>query len=100
MHYRQVGRTDMHVSALSLGASALGGVFADIDPAEGIRTVHEAVAQGVNFIDVAPYYGFTKAEAVLGQALRTLPREQYQLRPKWAATAKMARKPGTIAPPA
>ena len=82
MHYRQVGRTDMHVSPLSLGASALGGVFADIDPAQGIRTVHEAVAQGVNFIDVAPYYGFTKAEAVLGQALRTLPRPQYLLSTK------------------
>ncbi|RZK60023.1 MAG: aldo/keto reductase [Hymenobacter sp.] len=82
MHYRQLGRTDMHVSPLSLGASALGGVFADIDPAEGIRTVHEAVALGVNFIDVAPYYGFTKAEAVLGQALRTLPRAQYLLSTK------------------
>ncbi|MFD1874815.1 aldo/keto reductase [Hymenobacter bucti] len=82
MHYRQVGRTDMHVSPLSLGASALGGVFEDIDPAQGIRTVHEAVAQGVNFIDVAPYYGFTKAEAVLGQALRTLPRPQYLLSTK------------------
>lgn len=82
MHYRQLGRTDMHVSLLSLGASALGGVFADIDPAQGIRMVHEAVAQGVNFIDVAPYYGFTKAETVLGQALRTLPRPQYLLSTK------------------
>lgn len=82
MHYRQVGRTDMHVSSLSLGASALGGVFADIDPAQGIRTVHEAVDQGVNFIDVAPYYGFTKAETVLGHALRTLPRARYLLSTK------------------
>jgi aryl-alcohol dehydrogenase-like predicted oxidoreductase len=82
MHYRQIGRTDMRVSPLSLGASALGGVFTDIDPAQGIRTVHEAVAQGINFIDVAPYYGFTKAEAVLGQALRTLPRQQYLLSTK------------------
>jgi aryl-alcohol dehydrogenase-like predicted oxidoreductase len=82
MHYRQIGRTDMRVSPLSLGASALGGVFTDIDPAQGIRTVHEAVEQGVNFIDVAPYYGFTKAEAVLGQALRTLPRPQYLLSTK------------------
>lgn len=82
MHYRQIRRTDMRVSPFSLGASALSGVFADIDPAQGIRTVHEAVAQGVNFIDVAPYYGFTKAEAVLGQALRTLPRSQYLLSTK------------------
>jgi aryl-alcohol dehydrogenase-like predicted oxidoreductase len=72
----------MHVSALSLGASALGGVFADVDPAQGIRTVHEAVAQGINFIDVSPYYGFTQAEAVLGRALRSLSRNRYLLSTK------------------
>jgi aryl-alcohol dehydrogenase-like predicted oxidoreductase len=82
MQYRKIGCTELYVSPLSLGASALGGVFVDIDPAQGIRTVHEAVAQGVNFIDVAPYYGFTKAETVLGQALRTLPRSQYLLSTK------------------
>ncbi len=82
MHYRRVGRTDLHVSPLSLGASALGGVFAEINAAQGIRTVHEAVAQGVNFIDVAPYYGFTQAETILGQALRHLPRQHLLLSTK------------------
>jgi len=40
MHYRQFGLTAMHVSPLSLRASALGGIFADIDPAQGICTMH------------------------------------------------------------
>lgn len=82
MEYRKLGSTGLDVSCLSLGASSLGGVFHDIDEAEGIKTVHVAVEQGINFIDVSPYYGFLKAETVLGQALRSLPRDQYILSTK------------------
>ncbi|WP_375436057.1 aldo/keto reductase [uncultured Hymenobacter sp.] len=72
----------MEVSCLSLGASSLGGVFHDIDETQGIDTVCAAVEKGMNFIDVSPYYGFLKAEAVLGKALRQLPREKYYLSTK------------------
>ena len=34
LQYRQVGTTDMLVSALSFGASSLGGVFRQTDDAE------------------------------------------------------------------
>jgi L-galactose dehydrogenase len=36
----------------------------------------------MNFIDVSPYYGATKAETVLGQALKGVPRDQYILATK------------------
>src|SRR5262249_13015685 len=35
-----------------------------------------------NFIDVAPYYGATKAETVLGRALKEIGRERYYLATK------------------
>src|SRR6185312_9267055 len=38
-------------------------------PAEGMRAVHLAVDQGINFFDVSPYYGLTLAEERLGRAL-------------------------------
>jgi L-galactose dehydrogenase len=41
--------------------------------------VHEAVRLGVNYFDVSPYYGRTKAEAVLGRGLRDLPRDSFVL---------------------
>ena len=82
MIYRTLGRTGLQLSALSYGASPLGSVFRDIDEAEGIRTVHTAIDLGINFIDVAPYYGLTRAETVLGKALATLPRESYVLATK------------------
>jgi aryl-alcohol dehydrogenase-like predicted oxidoreductase len=82
MKYRKLGNTGMDVSILSFGASSLGSVFRDIDEAEGIRTVHEALDAGINYIDVAPYYGLTKAESVLGKAIREVPRSRYYLSSK------------------
>ena len=72
----------MQVSVLSFGASSLGGVFHDVDEAAGIRTVRTALDLGINFIDVSPFYGLTRAEAVLGRALAGVPRERYFLATK------------------
>src|SRR5437588_5841913 len=82
MIQRPLGRTGLQLSALSYGASPLGNVFRPIDEAEGIRTVHTALDLGINFIDVSPYYGLTKAETVLGKALATVPRDRYHLATK------------------
>lgn len=82
MHYRQLGRTGLNVSVLSFGASSLGGVFRATDDAESIRTVRTALDLGMNFIDVSPYYGATRAESVLGRALVGVPRERYILATK------------------
>lgn len=82
MDYRALGKTGSRVSALGYGASPLGGVFGVIDEAEGIRTVHTAIDLGINYIDVAPYYGNTRAETVLGKALKGIPRDAYYLATK------------------
>jgi L-galactose dehydrogenase len=82
MLYRPLGNTGLNVSILSYGASSLGGVFRRIDENEGIRAVHHAIDVGINFIDVSPYYGLTRAETVLGRALREIGRERYYLATK------------------
>jgi len=82
MLYRPLGRTGLQVSVLSYGASPLGGVFRDADESEGIRTVHTALDLGINFIDVSPYYGITRAETVLGRALQGIRRDRYHLATK------------------
>ncbi len=84
MKYRKLGRTGLDVSVLAFGGSSLGGAFGAIDEAEGIRAVHAAVDGGINLIDTAPYYGQTRAEVVLGRALREIPRERYLLATKVA----------------
>ncbi|QGH32938.1 aldo/keto reductase [Gracilibacillus salitolerans] len=82
MKYRKLGQTGLDVSVLSYGASSLGSVFREINETEGINTVHAAIDQGINLIDVSPYYGLTKAETVLGKALANISRDQYILSTK------------------
>ena len=82
MEYREIGKTGMKVSNLSFGASSLGGVFHSLKEEDGIAAVHTAVDNGVNFIDVSPYYGHYKAEIVLGKALKNIERSRYYLSTK------------------
>ena len=82
MKYRTLGQTGMNVSSLSFGASSLGSMFREINENEGIRAVYDAVDAGINYIDVSPFYGITRAETVLGKALRGIPRDSYYLATK------------------
>ena len=82
MVYNELGKTGLRLSNLGFGASSLGGVFHDIREAEGIQAVFTAIENGINFIDVSPYYGHYKAETVLGKALKDLPRDKYYLSTK------------------
>jgi aryl-alcohol dehydrogenase-like predicted oxidoreductase len=56
------------VSALTLGGGGLGMVWGETTFEECVATVHEAVAAGINLIDLAPSYGNGKAEEVVGEA--------------------------------
>lgn len=82
MKYNPLGKTGLHVSRLSFGASALGGVYGKVDEAEGIRAVHTALDLGINYFDVAPAYGGTVSETVLGKALKGIARDRYYLSTK------------------
>ena len=83
MKYRVLGKTGLKVSALSLAATSLGGgVFRDVEESEAIRTVHVALDLGINLIVVSPFYGITRAETVLGKALRGIPRDRDYLATK------------------
>lgn len=82
MKYRPLGKTGLDVSVLSFGASSLGSVFREANEAECIETVHAAVELGINLLDVSPYYGQTKAETRLGQAIRELQRDKFYLSTK------------------
>lgn len=82
MEYRDLGKTGLKVPVLSFGASSLGGVFHSIKENDALKAVFTAVENGLNFIDVSPYYGHYKAETVLGKALKELPRESFILSTK------------------
>ena len=70
MEYRQLGRTDMKVSAISFGAWAIGGTWGPVDDEESMRALHAAVDAGTNFIDTADVYGDGRSERLVARLRR------------------------------
>ncbi|XP_060646589.1 uncharacterized protein LOC132784769 [Drosophila nasuta] len=85
MEYRTLGSTGLKVSTLALGGATLSVLFdKKFDQEEGIKTVHEAIKSGINYIDTAPFYGQGDSERLLGLALKDVPREAYYIATKVA----------------
>lgn len=82
MQYSVLGKTGLKVSRLSFGASSLGAVFHPVKEADAIAAVHAALDCGINYFDVAPAYGGTLSETVLGKALHGVSRDRYFLSTK------------------
>ena len=69
MEYRELGKTGLRVSRLSLGGSAIGQQHGPVSVAEVDETVRLAVDAGINFIDTSAYYGEGRSEEILGEVL-------------------------------
>lgn len=82
LEIREIGRTGLQVTALSLGSAPLGGLYRELSDADADATVDAAWQSGIRYFDTAPHYGHTKAEHRVGQALRRYPREDYILSTK------------------
>ncbi len=54
------------VSSLTLGGGGLGMLWGPTTFDECVATVQDAVAAGINLLDLAPRYGDGKAEEVVG----------------------------------
>ncbi|XP_059079426.1 uncharacterized protein LOC131877691 [Tigriopus californicus] len=80
MPYYQLGETDMIVSKLSLGGTALGSGSCDQEMVDNI--LWTAVKAGVNYFDTSPWYGSRASEKVMGKALKKLPRNTYYIATK------------------
>lgn len=67
MEYRDLGRTGFRVSAISFGAWAVGGNWGNVDDAESLAALRQAVELGVNFFDTADVYGDGRSERLLAK---------------------------------
>jgi aryl-alcohol dehydrogenase-like predicted oxidoreductase len=75
MHFRRLGRTEFQVSTISFGAWAIGGSWGQVDDEESMRTLHEAIEAGVNFIDTADVYGDGRSERLVARLKRERPQD-------------------------
>jgi aryl-alcohol dehydrogenase-like predicted oxidoreductase len=74
MEYRQLGRSGLKVSVLTMGTMTIGGKgnFAkvgNVGLAEARRYIDLCIDQGVNLIDTANVYSAGASEEIVGQAL-------------------------------
>jgi len=80
MQSRRLGRGPLEVSELSFGTwlTVAGGIGRD----QAIRCIHAALDHGITLFDTANQYGAGEAERVLGEALRSHPRDRYLIATK------------------
>lgn len=67
---------DLELTIMGLGGTGLGNMYTAVDTEAAVATVQEAFASGIRYFDTAPVYGLGLAETRLGEALRTLPRDE------------------------
>jgi aryl-alcohol dehydrogenase-like predicted oxidoreductase len=77
---RTLGSTELRITAVGIGAFAIGGwMWGSQDDADSEAAIRAALDAGVNWIDTAPIYGEGRASSVIGRVLRTLPADQRPL---------------------
>ncbi|MBS1243739.1 MAG: aldo/keto reductase [Deltaproteobacteria bacterium] len=64
-----LGKSDLMVSRLGLGCMGMSEFYGPGDEEESIRTIHRALALGINFLDTADIYGLGRNEELVGRAL-------------------------------
>ena len=77
MEFRHLGRSGLVVSEIAYGNWLTHG--SQIEAEQATACVHRALELGVTTFDTADVYAGTKAEAVLGEALKGTRRESYEL---------------------
>ncbi|CAB5239005.1 unannotated protein [freshwater metagenome] len=77
MEYRRLGSSGMYVSEISYGNWITHG--SQVESTAAINCVKAALEEGITTFDTADVYAATKAESVLGRALKGVRRESYEL---------------------
>ena len=77
MEYRRLGSSGMYVSEITYGNWITHGSQVEQDAA--IKCVRAAFDNGITTFDTADVYAGTRAETVLGKALKGVRRESYEL---------------------
>lgn len=79
MDKKMLGNSKISISAVGLGAWAMGGEWqfdghpagwGPADDAESLRAIHAALEAGMNLIDTAANYGTGHSEQIVGRAVR------------------------------
>lgn len=79
---RQIGKTNVRVSAMSFGCASIGNLYQEVSDADAADVLQAAWDAGITYFDTAPRYGRGRAEARLGAFLKDKPRDGYVISTK------------------
>ncbi len=80
--YKNLGNSDLKISALGVGAWAMGGAgwkfsWGEQDDTDSIGAIRAALDSGMNWIDTAAVYGLGHSEEIVGKAIREVQKKPY-----------------------
>lgn len=73
---RRLGQSDLEITRVGIGTAPIGSTpdwriyWGHQDENAAIRAIEVAIDLGVNWIDTAPFYGWGRAEQIVGKALQ------------------------------
>jgi aryl-alcohol dehydrogenase-like predicted oxidoreductase len=85
MKQRQLGHTGPEVSAIGLGCMGMSGMYGPSDRQESIATIHAALDAGITLLDTGDFYGMGHNEMLIGEAVKGIARDRFQVSVKFGA---------------
>jgi aryl-alcohol dehydrogenase-like predicted oxidoreductase len=73
---RRLGKSDLRITKVGIGTAPIGSTpewkiyWGPQDEKTAIKTIKTAIDVGVNWIDTAPFYGWGRAEQIVGKAIK------------------------------
>ena len=73
---RPLGKSDLKITKVGVGTAPIGSTpewrvwWGPQDEKSAIQAIQTAIDEGVNWIDTAPFYGWGKAEEIVGKAIK------------------------------
>jgi len=84
MEFRALGDSGIQASAITFGSWAAGGwMWGGTEQNDAVAAIHAAYDLGVTSIDTAPIYGQGLSEQIVGEAIKSLPRDKVQVLTKF-----------------
>ena len=84
MEFRQLGQTELKLSAITFGAWAIGGwMWGGSVKKDALSAIRASYDAGITTIDTAPAYGQGYSEELVGEAIKDIPREKLQILTKF-----------------
>ncbi len=92
MEYQKLGSSDVSVSRITFGSWAAGGwMWGGTEQNDAVGAIHASYDLGMTSIDTAPVYGMGLSEQIVGEAIKSLPRDKVQVLTKFGMRWDLAK---------